>query len=125
MRQGGKILRQRLKGHILAQYYPPRVRPIQELRREYPGLDFIDEDEETRLRGVEERKERGKGAPKKKRTAAGESISTTVFIDYVLNGGILGTFGRLFETLLDFPFKFPCGFCRRWLTTWYRGEKVP
>jgi small subunit ribosomal protein S33 len=61
-------LRQRLKGPILAQYYPPRIRPIQELRRAFPQFDFTDEAEESRLEGVEARKKRGKGAPKKKKT---------------------------------------------------------
>jgi len=67
-RIGGKILRQRLKGSILAQYYPPRVRPIQELRKAFPDWEVWDEKEAIREDGIEKRKKRGKGAPKKKRT---------------------------------------------------------
>jgi hypothetical protein len=44
------------------------MRPIQELRRAFPGWDVTDEAEEVRKEGVEARKKRGKGAPKKKRT---------------------------------------------------------
>ena len=45
---------------MLAQYYPPRVRPIQELRRAFPDWDVTDEAEEVRKEGIEARKKRGK-----------------------------------------------------------------
>jgi len=73
LRLGNKILRQRLKGDLLATYYPPRFRPIQELRRAYPDCYFVDERETERLHKLEMVKARGKGAPKKRRTKAGTS----------------------------------------------------
>jgi hypothetical protein len=70
LRLGNKILRQRLKGPILSQYYPPKIDVIQKLRKDYPEFTIQDEEEELRLEAVEAKKARGKGAPKK-RTAAG------------------------------------------------------
>lgn len=52
-------------------YYPPRVNPITELRKEFPKWYVPDEAEERRTDNLEIAKARGKGAPKK-RTAAGE-----------------------------------------------------
>ncbi|KUJ09117.1 uncharacterized protein LY89DRAFT_676482 [Mollisia scopiformis] len=70
LRLGNKILRQRLKGPALASYYPRKVATIQDLQKLYPEFDeFIDEAEEDRLEGIKILKARGKGAPKKKRTA--------------------------------------------------------
>ncbi|KAJ1324979.1 Mitochondrial ribosomal subunit S27 [Microdochium nivale] len=71
IRAGNKILRQRLKGPSLVKYYPPRLPDIRTLVRDFKdlGLEVIDEaadDREEHLAGV---RLRGKGAPKKKRTA--------------------------------------------------------
>lgn len=41
-----------------------------DLKRLYPGYETYDDDEEDRLEGIQIAKSRGKGAPKKKRTAA-------------------------------------------------------
>ncbi|KOS20500.1 Mitochondrial 37S ribosomal protein S27 [Escovopsis weberi] len=69
-RMGNKILRQRLKGPALAAYYPRRLATIQDVRRDFgPILDTWDEAEEDRLEYIEELKQRGKSAPKKKTTA--------------------------------------------------------
>jgi len=65
IRTGNKILRQRLKGTTLAEYYPPRVVTIRDMRRLWPEMKIPDEDEETRVASVERTKARGKGAPKK------------------------------------------------------------
>ena len=77
-RLGNKILRQRLKGHILASYYPPKVDVIQTLRKDYPGHTIEDEVQEMRLEAVEAKKARGKGAPKK-RTKEGEYWDLAVY----------------------------------------------
>ncbi|KAI9852056.1 MAG: mitochondral 37S ribosomal protein S27 [Thelocarpon superellum] len=69
-RLGNKILRQRLKGPSVAAYYPPRVATVKDLRKAYPDRITWDDAEEERLENVEIAKSRGKGAPKKKRTAA-------------------------------------------------------
>ena len=71
-RLGNKILRQRLKGPALAAYYPRRVATFKDFKNLYPGHETYDEFEEDRLEHLQIAKSRGKGAPKKKRTAAGE-----------------------------------------------------
>ncbi|KFY92233.1 hypothetical protein V500_04241 [Pseudogymnoascus sp. VKM F-4518 (FW-2643)] len=70
VRTGNKILRQRLRGPALAAYYPRRVVTIKDLRKAYPELETWNEKEEDRLESVAITKARGKGPPKKKRTAA-------------------------------------------------------
>ncbi|KAI9813901.1 MAG: mitochondral 37S ribosomal protein S27 [Thelocarpon impressellum] len=68
-RTGNKILRQRLKGPAVAAYYPPRTATFKDLVNAYPDLETWDDDEEDRLDKIENAQARGKGAPKKKRTA--------------------------------------------------------
>ena len=72
-RLGNKILRQRLKGPSLSTYYPRRVATFRNLQDLYPGFEMYDEVEEERLEHITIGKSRGKGAPKKKKTAAGRS----------------------------------------------------
>ncbi|KAI9784074.1 MAG: mitochondral 37S ribosomal protein S27 [Peltula sp. TS41687] len=69
LRMGTKVLRQRLKGPSVAAYYPKRWPTYRDLRKLYPDLDTWDDDEEERLEAIQIAKSRGKGAPKKKRTA--------------------------------------------------------
>ncbi|OAL51199.1 mitochondrial ribosomal protein-like protein of the small subunit [Pyrenochaeta sp. DS3sAY3a] len=69
-RMGSRILHQRLKGPSVAEYYPPRIGTISQLRSLYPQYTLIDEEEEDWLEHLNVAKSRGKGAPKKKRTAA-------------------------------------------------------
>ncbi|KAJ6256615.1 hypothetical protein Dda_8480 [Drechslerella dactyloides] len=64
-RTGNKILRARLKGPSLAQYYPKDYLTIKQFRRGFPELAISDEKEEYRVQQVEDKKLRGKGAPKK------------------------------------------------------------
>jgi len=54
----------------LAAYYPRRIVTIKDLQKAYPDLETWDEDEEERKEHLQIVKARGKGAPKKKRTAA-------------------------------------------------------
>ncbi|CBY00929.1 hypothetical protein IAQ61_011833 [Plenodomus lingam] len=70
LRVGSRILHQRLKGPSVASYYPPRIGTISQLRSLYGEHQLIDEDEEDWLEHLNVAKSRGKGAPKKKRTAA-------------------------------------------------------
>lgn len=72
-RLGNKILRQRLRGPSLAAYYPRRVATYRDLKRLYPEYEMYDEEEEDRLEHIQIAKSRGKGAPKKKKTAAGRN----------------------------------------------------
>ncbi|RMY50630.1 hypothetical protein D0865_06793 [Hortaea werneckii] len=69
-RLGNKVLRQRLRGPSLAAYYPRRVATFKDLKALYPNHELYDEDEEDRLEHIQIAKSRGKGAPKKKKTAA-------------------------------------------------------
>ena len=77
LRTGNRVLRQRLRGPSVAAYYPRRVATIADLKKLYRGFDeemeTWDDDEEDRLEHILLVKQRGKGAPKKKRTADGES----------------------------------------------------
>jgi len=68
---GNKILRERLKGPALAAYYPRKSITIADIQKEFKryGLETWNEEEEDRLEGLQIAKLRGKGAPKKKRTA--------------------------------------------------------
>jgi hypothetical protein len=72
IRTGSRILHQRLKGPSVASYYPPRIGTIAQLRKLYPEMEVMDEQEEDWLEHLNVMKSRGKGAPKKKRTAAGK-----------------------------------------------------
>jgi small subunit ribosomal protein S33 len=71
-RLGNKVLRQRLRGPALAAYYPRRVATFKDLQKLYPGFETYNQFEEDRLEHLQIAKSRGKGAPKKKRTAAGK-----------------------------------------------------
>ncbi|KAI0868709.1 mitochondrial ribosomal subunit S27-domain-containing protein [Hypoxylon argillaceum] len=70
-RMGNKILRQRLRGPSLVKYYPPRGPTILTLEKEFAkmGLETENDEEEDRQEHLAGRRQRGKGAPKKKRTA--------------------------------------------------------
>jgi len=93
LRLGNKILRQRLRGPAVAAYYPPRIGTIKDLRQayqgkgEYGGWEVRDEDEEYRLEKIRIAKMRGKGAPKKKRSAAGTYT-------LVVMGGVMANWAR-------------------------------
>ncbi|KAH8833589.1 mitochondrial ribosomal subunit S27-domain-containing protein [Flagelloscypha sp. PMI_526] len=69
IRTGAKYLRRRMRGPALLSYYPPDVN-LATLARSFPELELRDDDEETRIQDVEEKKARGKGAPKKAKTKA-------------------------------------------------------
>ncbi|KAI9883621.1 MAG: hypothetical protein M1823_004609 [Watsoniomyces obsoletus] len=69
LRTGNKVLRQRLKGPAMAAYYPRRPAGIRDLRKLFPQLETWDEHEEERLESLQIAKSKGKGHPKKKRTA--------------------------------------------------------
>lgn len=56
----------------MAAYYPRRVAKFSDLQKAYPGFETYDDFEEDRIESVAITKSRGKGAPKKKRTAAGK-----------------------------------------------------
>lgn len=52
----------------MVDYYPHQL-SISAINKEFQGLDLIDEDEEQRLQDVADKKKRGKGAPKKAKSA--------------------------------------------------------
>ena len=91
LRTGNRVLRQRLRGPSVAAYYPRRVATVKDLKKAYKGFDgeleTWDEDEEDRLEHLTLAKQRGKGAPKKKRTAEGQHLlrlleSTSMVADH-------------------------------------------
>jgi small subunit ribosomal protein S33 len=67
-RTGAKYLKRRLRGPSMIEYYPHQL-SISAINKEFQGLDLIDEDEVQRLQDVEDKKKRGKGAPKKAKSA--------------------------------------------------------
>ena len=71
-RTGAKYLKRRLRGPSMNDYYPHQL-SISAINKEFQGLDLIDEDEEQRLQDVADKKKRGKGAPKKAKSAGTES----------------------------------------------------
>ncbi|KAK2755653.1 mitochondral 37S ribosomal protein S27 [Arachnomyces sp. PD_36] len=72
LRLGNKILRQRLRGPALAAWYPRKTVSFRDLQDTYRplGLETWNDFEEDREEAIQIAKLRGKGAPKKKRTAA-------------------------------------------------------
>ncbi|KXH66094.1 hypothetical protein CSAL01_06698 [Colletotrichum salicis] len=69
LRTGNKILRQRLKGPAIADYYPRKVVTIKDVQREFgPEVLTLDLEEMDRLEHIAGLKARGKSAPKKKKT---------------------------------------------------------
>ncbi|KAH8593216.1 mitochondrial ribosomal subunit S27-domain-containing protein [Bisporella sp. PMI_857] len=72
LRLGNKILRQRLKGPVIAEYYPRKMSTLKDLRKAFSGPDGFEvpmDDHEEWEEKHKIIKARGKGAPKKKRTA--------------------------------------------------------
>lgn len=67
-RTGAKYLKRRLRGPSMIEYYPNQL-SITALNEEFPGLDLVDEYEVQRLQDVADKKKRGKGAPKKAKSA--------------------------------------------------------
>ncbi|KAF5392713.1 hypothetical protein D9757_000835 [Collybiopsis confluens] len=67
VRTGAKYLRARLRGPAMMSYYPPTLN-LAQVARMYPELEIEDEDEAQRLQDIDDRKKRGKGAPKKAKT---------------------------------------------------------
>ncbi|KAF2715142.1 hypothetical protein K504DRAFT_421638 [Pleomassaria siparia CBS 279.74] len=70
LRIGTSILHQRMKGAAIASYYPPRIGTVAQLRSLYPEREILDDKEQDWIEHMQVAKSRGKGAPKKKRTAA-------------------------------------------------------
>ena len=52
----------------MVEYYPNQL-SISAINKQFQGLDLVDEDEELRLQDVADKKKRGKGAPKKAKSA--------------------------------------------------------
>lgn len=67
-RTGAKYLKRRLRGPSMIEYYPNQL-SIATLNKEFPGLNLVDEYEAQRLQDVADKKKRGKGAPKKAKSA--------------------------------------------------------
>lgn len=72
---GNHILRQRFRGSILLDYYSGMNISLRDVRKAFPHLNLIDQDEERRRINVEIRKRRGKGPPTKSKV---KTISSTI-----------------------------------------------
>jgi len=94
-RTGNKVLRERLKGPAVASYYPPRSATLKEMMAFYPQLETYDEKEADRIDSIAIIKARGKGPPKKKRTAEG------MFAGSLIPGLFNGTSGRFTDLCLQ------------------------
>ena len=81
-------MHQRLKGPAVASYYPPRIGTISQLRSLYPEHQIIDEEEEDWVEHLNVATSRGKGTPKKKRTAAGRKIRERHVVKTLILGRI-------------------------------------
>ncbi|KAJ3559193.1 hypothetical protein NP233_g11329 [Leucocoprinus birnbaumii] len=77
VRTGAKYLRRRLKGPSMVAYYPPQI-SISKIVSQYPELEMVNEDEQTRLEDIEFKKKRGKGAPKKQKKDASKEMQATL-----------------------------------------------
>ena len=64
VRTGAKYLRARLRGPSMLNYYPPAF-SLSSIIRQFPEMELVDAAEQQRLQDIEDRKKRGKGAPKK------------------------------------------------------------
>jgi len=64
-RTGNKVLRKRLIGSTVAEWYPKRIITLRKITDTFPGMKLINQEEKLRLEEIAKRKKRGKGAPKK------------------------------------------------------------
>ena len=64
-RTGNKILRKRLIGPTVTEWYPKRIITLRKITDLLPGMKLVDQEEKLRLEEIAKRKKRGKGAPKK------------------------------------------------------------
>uniref|UniRef100_A0A060TEL0 Small ribosomal subunit protein mS33 n=1 Tax=Blastobotrys adeninivorans TaxID=409370 RepID=A0A060TEL0_BLAAD len=71
-RTGAKVLRERLKGPLIRNYYMPRppTLTLRHLRKIDPEPNHYDEDEYRRVQNIAARKRKGKGKPTKSKEAA-------------------------------------------------------
>ncbi|KAI5477935.1 hypothetical protein MNV49_005724 [Pseudohyphozyma bogoriensis] len=65
LRIGSKVLKARLRGPSMLQYYGPRLTGFASLNAQIPDLALVDPLEEQRLIDLETRRKRGKVTPKK------------------------------------------------------------
>jgi hypothetical protein len=79
-RTGAKYLKRRLRGPSMIEYYPNQL-SFSALNKEFPGLDLVDECEEQRLQDVADKKKRGKGAPKKAKSAGTYTAYTVSLVE--------------------------------------------
>jgi small subunit ribosomal protein S33 len=56
VRAGNKVLRQRLRGSVLVQYYPPRLVTFKDLAKSFEpmGMSMVNKEEQDRLQKIEQ-----------------------------------------------------------------------
>lgn len=80
LRTGAKYLRRRLRGPSMINYYPPELsvaRVKQEMKSLVPDFEFVNSAEVQRLQDIEDKKKRGKGAPKKAKSKGAFCLNST------------------------------------------------
>ncbi|CCM04570.1 uncharacterized protein FIBRA_06751 [Fibroporia radiculosa] len=82
VRTGAKYLRARLRGPSMVEYYPEEVTVAKFNRMFHGEWKIMNPDEENRLADIEAKKRRGKGAPKKAKSAESEDTQETVDSTY-------------------------------------------
>ncbi|GAA5868948.1 hypothetical protein JCM3774_006801 [Rhodotorula dairenensis] len=65
VRDGSRVLKQRLHGPALVRWYGERYTSWKAWNQKFPGLDLVDLQEQQRLADLEARRKRGKVTPKK------------------------------------------------------------
>lgn len=82
VRTGAKYLRARLRGPSMINYYPLKLTIADFNRMAHGELKLRDPDEEQRLQDVEDRKKRGKGAPRKAKSKGQFAALFSVYSSY-------------------------------------------
>ncbi|CAG8635214.1 9455_t:CDS:1, partial [Racocetra fulgida] len=65
VRTGNKVLRQRLIGPTITNWYPKQLIAVREITDMFSEFNLVNQQEKQRLEEIAKRKKRGKGAPKK------------------------------------------------------------
>ncbi|CAG8478920.1 mitochondrial ribosomal subunit S27-domain-containing protein [Gigaspora rosea] len=65
VRTGNKVLRQRLIGPTVTNWYPKQLIKVREITDMFPEFKLVNQQEKQRFEDIAKRKRRGKGAPKK------------------------------------------------------------
>lgn len=83
-RTGAKYLRARLRGPSMVEYYPEELSVARFNRMNHGEWKIVDPLEDMRLNDVEEKKKRGKGAPKKAKSKGQYIIRSPISLQILM-----------------------------------------